>query len=357
VQKTSDINVLETRRLPSPTELLNEIPKSESQAAFVAKSRNEIQRIMFGQDKRFLLIIGPCSIHDLKAGREYAEKLAALSKLVSDKMLILMRVYFEKPRTTVGWKGLIMDPHLDGTHDIASGFRIGRKFLRDVLDLGLPTATELLDPITPQYIADLVCWSAIGARTAESQIHRQMASGLSMPIGFKNGTDGSVQTAVNAIKAAGQPHTFLGINVDGCASAVVTRGNKDCHVVLRGGTSGANYSAAHILETEKLLTKAGLTNSILVDCSHDNSAKQPERQPEVMRELLQQIKNGNTSLLGAMIESNLASGNQPFPPAAGSGSILERLKYGVSITDGCIDWPTTESLIKEIHGVLQKARP
>jgi 3-deoxy-7-phosphoheptulonate synthase len=356
VQKTSDINVLETRILPSPKQLLNEIPKSESQAAFVASSREEIQRIMFGQDKRFLLIIGPCSIHDLKAGREYAEKLAALAKKVSDKILIVMRVYFEKPRTTVGWKGLIMDPHLDGTHDIASGFRIARSFLRDVLDLGLPTATELLDPITPQYIADLVCWSAIGARTAESQTHRQMASGLSMPIGFKNGTDGSVQTAVNAIKAAGQPHTFLGINLDGAASAVVTRGNKDCHIVLRGGSGGANYSATHIAEAEKLLVKGGLPKSILVDCSHDNSTKQPERQPEVMRELLEQIKNGNTSLLGAMIESNLGSGNQAFPPTAGSGSILERLRYGISITDGCIDWPTTEALIHETHAVLLKAK-
>jgi len=356
VQKTSDINVLENRILPSPKQLLNEIPTSESQASFVAESRKAILRIMFGEEKRFLLIIGPCSIHDLKAGKDYAEKLAALSKKVSDKILIVMRVYFEKPRTTVGWKGLIMDPHLDGTHDIASGFRIARGFLRAVLDLGLPTATEILDPITPQYIADLVCWSAIGARTAESQTHRQMASGLSMPIGFKNGTDGSVQTAVNAIKAAGQPHTFLGINLDGAASAVVTRGNKECHIVLRGGSSGANYSSAHIADAEKLLVKAGLPKSILVDCSHDNSTKQPERQPEVMRELLDQIKKGNTSILGAMIESNLSAGNQSFPPIPGPGSILERLKYGISITDGCIDWPTTEALIHEIHAVLLKAK-
>ena len=262
--------------------------------------------------------------------------------------MIVMRVYFEKPRTTVGWKGLVMDPHLDGTHDIATGLRLARTFLRDVLDLGLPTATELLDPITPQYIADLVCWSAIGARTAESQTHRQMASGLSMPLGFKNGTDGSIATAINAIKAAAQPHTFLGINLDGSASAIVTRGNPDCHVVLRGGTAGPNYSAAHLAQTEQLLAQAGLPRSILVDCSHDNSAKQPERQPEVMRELLGQITAGSTSLMGAMIESNLGAGSQAFPQPK------DQLRYGVSITDACIDWPTTEALVREIHATLAR---
>ncbi|MEO6994457.1 MAG: 3-deoxy-7-phosphoheptulonate synthase, partial [Lacunisphaera sp.] len=304
MQKTSDINVVETRALPSPAALLAELPKTELQSEFVTRTRGDIRRVIFTDDKRFLLIIGPCSIHDLDAGRDYAKKLAALSREVSDRVLIVMRVYFEKPRTTVGWKGLIMDPHLDGSHDIAAGLRLARTFLRDVLDLGLPTATELLDPITPQYIADLICWSAIGARTAESQTHRQMASGLSMPLGFKNGTDGSIPTAINAIKAAAQPHTFLGINLDGSASAIVTRGNPDCHVVLRGGNSGPNYLPAHIAQTEQLLAKAGLTKSVLVDCSHDNSAKQPERQPEVMREILAQIKAGNTSIMGAMVESN-----------------------------------------------------
>jgi 3-deoxy-7-phosphoheptulonate synthase len=257
-----------------------------------------------------------------------------------------MRVYFEKPRTTVGWKGLIMDPHLDGSHDIATGLRTARTFLREVLDLGLPTATELLDPITPQYIADLICWSAIGARTAESQTHRQMASGLSMPLGFKNGTDGSITTAINAIKAAAQPHTFLGINLDGRASAIVTRGNPDCHVVLRGGSAGANYSRSHIAQTEQLLAKAGLPKAILVDCSHDNSAKQPERQPDVVRELLGQIAAGNTSIMGAMLESNLEAGNQPFPQPK------EKLRYGVSITDACIDWATTEKLVRDLHAAL-----
>src|SRR5476649_1124893 len=292
MQKTSDINVIETRTLPSPAQLLAELPKSEAQADFVSEARSEIHRIIFTDDRRLLLIVGPCSIHDLEAGRDYARRLAALAKTVSDRILIVMRVYFEKPRTTVGWKGLIMDPHLDGSHDIAAGLRMARGFLRDVLDLGLPTATELLDPITPQYIADLVCWSAIGARTAESQTHRQMASGLSMPLGFKNGTDGSIQTAINAIKAAAQPQTFLGINLDGAASAIVTRGNPSCHVVLRGGGGGPNYSPDHIAQTEQLLARAGLIKSILVDCSHDNSAKKPELQPEVLHALLTQIAAG-----------------------------------------------------------------
>jgi 3-deoxy-7-phosphoheptulonate synthase len=347
VQKTSDINVVETRTLPSPADLLKEIPKTEAQAEFVAKARTEIHRLIFTDDKRFLLIVGPCSIHDPEAGREYARKLSALSREVADRIMIVMRVYFEKPRTTVGWKGLIMDPHLDGSHDIAAGLRLGRAFLRDVLDLGLPTATELLDPITPQYIADLICWSAIGARTAESQTHRQLASGLSMPLGFKNGTDGSIQTAINAIKAAAHPQTFLGIHpLDGTASAIVTRGNANCHVVLRGGNTGPNYSPAHIAQTEALLEKAGLPKSILVDCSHDNSAKKPELQPDVMRQLLAQIAAGNRSIMGAMVESNLGAGNQPFPQPK------EKLKYGVSITDACIDWPTTEAMVREIHAAL-----
>ena len=346
MQKTSDINVVETRALPSPAELLAELPKTESQAEFVTRARRDIHRLIFTDDKRFLLIVGPCSIHDIEAGREYARRLAALAREVNDRILIVMRVYFEKPRTTVGWKGLVMDPHLDGSHDISAGLRVARLFLRDVLDLGVPTATELLDPITPQYIADLICWSAIGARTAESQTHRQMASGLSMPLGFKNGTDGSIATAINAIKAAAQPHTFLGINLDGSASAIVTRGNPDCHTVLRGGTSGPNYSPAHIAQTEQLLAKAGLTKSILVDCSHDNSAKQPERQPEVLREILRQIAAGNTTIMGAMIESNLSAGSQPFPQPK------NQLRYGVSITDACIDWMTNEALVRELHAAL-----
>jgi 3-deoxy-7-phosphoheptulonate synthase len=348
MQRTSDINVVETRPLPSPAALLAEAPKSDTQGDFVTRSRLDIHKLIFTDDRRLLLIVGPCSIHDVDAGREYAKRLADLAREVSDRVMIVMRVYFEKPRTTVGWKGLIMDPHLDQSHDIASGLRMARGFLRDVLDLGLPTATELLDPITPQYIADLVCWSAIGARTVESQTHRQMASGLSMPIGFKNGTDGSVQTAINAIRAASQPQTFLGINLDGAASAVVTSGNPNGHIVLRGGSAGPNYSAEPIARTEKLLEAAGLIKSILVDCSHDNSEKKPERQPEVMRALLAQVAAGNTSIMGAMIESNLFAGSQPFPQP------IKNLKRGVSITDACIGWDTTESLVREVHASLSR---
>lgn len=346
MQKTSDINVVETRTLPSPAALLAELPKTAAQAEFVTRARRDIHRLIFTDDKRFLLIVGPCSIHDLAAGRDYAQRLATLAREVSDRVMVVMRVYFEKPRTTVGWKGLIMDPHLDGSHDIAAGLRLGRRFLGDVLDLGLPTATEFLDPITPQYVADLVCWGAIGARTTESQTHRQMASGLSMPLGFKNSTDGSFTAAINAIKAASQPQTFLGINLDGAASAIVTRGNPDCHVVLRGGAAGPNYSPGHIVQTEQLLAKAGLPKSILVDCSHDNSAKKPELQPDVMQALLAQIAAGNTSIMGAMVESNLGAGNQAFPQPK------EKLRYGVSITDGCIDWPTTEKLVRDLHAAL-----
>jgi len=310
------------------------------------RGRRALCDILDRRDHRLFVVVGPCSIHDPKAALEYAGRLRDLAREVEETLLLVMRVYFEKPRTTVGWKGLIMDPHLDGSHDIAAGLRLGRSFLCDVLDLGLPTATEFLDPITPQYVADLVCWGAIGARTTESQTHRQMASGLSMPLGFKNGTDGAFQAAINAIKAAAQPQTFLGINLSGAASAVVTRGNPDCHVVLRGGTNGPNYSSTHIAQTEALLAKAGLPRSILVDCSHDNSARQPERQPEVLRALLAQIAAGNNSIMGAMLESNLEAGSQPFPQPK------DKLRYGVSITDGCIDWPTTANLIREVHAIL-----
>lgn len=346
MQRTSDINVLSTHELPSPVELFEELPKSPAQAEFITRSRADINRVIFTEDKRFLLIVGPCSIHDLDAGREYARRLSALAAEVSDRIMVVMRVYFEKPRTTVGWKGLIMDPHLDGTNDIATGLRTARKFLCEVLDLGLPTATELLDPITPQYISDLISWSAIGARTTESQTHRQMASGLSMPLGFKNGTDGTLGSAVNAIKAASQPQTFLGVSVEGHASAVATAGNPNCHIVLRGGSGGPNYSTADVANTTAALAKAGLQPSVLVDCSHANSAKKPERQPDVMSEVLQQVAAGNDSIIGAMIESNLEAGNQSFPQPKSD------LKYGVSITDGCIDWATTEKLVRDTYAAL-----
>ncbi len=346
MQRTSDINVLSTSELPSPVQLFEELPKSPDQSEFITRSREDIHRVIFTEDKRFLLIIGPCSIHDLEAGRDYARRLPALAAEVSDRIMVVMRVYFEKPRTTVGWKGLIMDPHLDGSNDIATGLRTARTFLREVLDLGLPTATELLDPITPQYISDLISWSAIGARTTESQTHRQMASGLSMPLGFKNGTDGTLGSAVNAIKAASQPQTFLGVSVDGRASAVATAGNPNCHIVLRGGSGGPNYSAKDVATTTAALTKANLQPSVLIDCSHANSAKKPERQPEVMAEVLEQVAAGNDSIIGAMVESNLEAGNQSFPQQKSD------LNYGVSITDGCIDWATTEKLVRDTYEAI-----
>jgi 3-deoxy-7-phosphoheptulonate synthase len=340
VKKVTDINISSKTLLPSPIALCKEIQKSEAAEKFVAESREAIHRIIFGNDPRLLVVVGPCSIHDLKSGREYAEKLAKLADEVKDRMLLVMRVYFEKPRTTVGWKGLIMDPKLDGTSDIPEGLRIARRFLNEVIELGVPTATELLDPITPQYIADLICWSAIGARTTESQTHRQMASGLSMPLGFKNGTDGGLAVATNAIKAASQPQTFLGIDNEGKANALTTKGNPNCHIVLRGGNHGPNYSEADVKIAAEQLEKAGLTPAIMTDCSHANSEKDPSRQPEVFKEIVRQSLT-DRNVIGAMVESNLNHGNQSFPQP------IEDLKYGVSITDGCIDWATTEAMIRD----------
>jgi 3-deoxy-7-phosphoheptulonate synthase len=346
VHQTADLNVASNTVLPAPAELLARIPRSEAQSDFILRSRREIHDIVFGGDRRLLLVAGPCSIHDPEAGREYARRLATIARRVSDRVLVAMRVYFEKPRTSIGWKGLIMDPHLDGSADIPAGLALARSFLRDVVDLGLPTATELLDPITPQYIADLVCWSAIGARTTESQTHRQMASGLSMPLGFKNSTDGSVQPAINAIKAAGQPQTFLGVSMDGRASAVTTRGNPNCHVVLRGGRDGPNYGAPHVAAVAAALRAAHLPPAVLIDCSHDNSGKRPERQSSVLRDILAQVCGGGAPIIGAMLESNLEAGSQPFPAPPGS------LRFGVSITDACLGWPETEALLLETHDRL-----
>ena len=345
MKKVTDINITSKTLLPTPLALCTEIEKTDVADKFVAESRDAINEIIFGKDRRLLVVIGPCSIHDLKAGREYAEKLAKLAKEVDDRMLIVMRVYFEKPRTTVGWKGLIMDPKLDGTSDIPEGLRIARRFLLDIIELGLPTATELLDPITPQYIADLISWSAIGARTTESQTHRQMASGLSMPLGFKNGTDGGLTVAINAIKAASQPQTFLGIDNEGRANALTTKGNPHCHVVLRGGSHGPNYSADNVAQVREQLEAAQLTPAIMTDCSHANSSKDPGRQPEVFEEIVRQSLI-DPSVIGAMVESNLGFGNQSFPQP------IEDLKYGVSITDGCIDWESTETMIRKGYADL-----
>lgn len=343
MKQTSDINVSRTEALPAPHELLDEISKTGPQSEFVSQSRQEIHRIIFGDDRRLLLVVGPCSIHDVEAGLEYGRRLAKLSERVRDRICLVMRVYFEKPRTSLGWKGLIMDPDLDGSANIDKGLRVARNFLRDIIDLGVPTATELLDPITPQYIADLVSWAAIGARTTESQTHRQMASGLSMPVGFKNGMDGTCQVAINAIKAARGVQTFLGINQKGQASAVTTEGNQNCHVVLRGGSSGPNFDADSVAQTATDLEKAGLEKAIMVDCSHGNSNKQPENQPDVLRTILEQIEAGDDTIIGAMVESNLNAGNQKFPAP------VESLQYGVSITDGCIDWATTEASILKAY--------
>jgi 3-deoxy-7-phosphoheptulonate synthase len=293
------------------------------------------------QDPRFLLIVGPCSIHDVRAGQEYAQRLRGLSQRVQEKLHLVMRCYLEKPRTSLGWKGLIMDPRLDGSHEIPEGLRSARRFLREVIELGVPTATELLDPITPQYIADLICWSAIGARTTESQTHRQLASGLSMPLGFKNAIAGAIGPALNAIKAAREPQTFLGISGDGVASAVSTRGNPDCHLVLRGSDSGPNYSAPQVADAERQLAAAGLERALVIDCSHGNSGKDFQRQPEVLRDVIAQRASGTHSIVGAMLESNLVAGNQPFPRPPGE------LVYGQSITDACLDWEGTERIILE----------
>lgn len=339
MKPVSDIHVSSNLPLPTPGELLQGQPRTESDADFIFQSRREIREIIFGNDPRLLVIAGPCSIHDVAAGREYARRFAGLAEQVKDRMLLVMRVYFEKPRTTVGWKGLIMDPHLDGSNRIEEGLHQARQFLLDVIRLGVPTATELLDPITPQYIADLICWSAIGARTTESQTHRQMASGLSMPLGFKNGTLGNLEPAINAIKAATQPQTFLGVGMDGRASAVTTTGNPDCHIILRGGETGPNHDAQSVKTTRELLEKSGLKPAIMIDASHGNCHKDHNLMPAVFEEIIRQRTAGDTSIIGAMLESNIVGGAQKFPQP------LDQLVYGQSITDACIDWETTVALI------------
>jgi len=347
--QVTDLHISSNIPLPAPALLQSEVERSQQQAEFIAESRQHIRNILNGDDKRLLVICGPCSIHDPKAGIEYAQKLANLAEQVKHQIYIVMRVYFEKPRTTVGWKGLIMDPMLDGSDNIPQGLRQARLFLREIIDIGLPTATELLDPITPQYIADLISWSAIGARTTESQTHRQMASGLSMPLGFKNTTTGDLVAAVNAIKAATQSQTFLGVSEQGVASAVTTSGNPDCHIILRGGDSGPNYGADDIAVTSDLLTQHGLHPSIMIDASHANCGKKQERMPAVFDEIVRQRTAGNENVTGAMLESNLVAGNQSFPQA------LDQLTYGQSITDQCIDWDTTENIILQAATALKEA--
>jgi 3-deoxy-7-phosphoheptulonate synthase len=341
-----DLNVIETVRLKSPRALKENSPMSEDVNCTVAGARETVQKILRGQDKRLLVVVGPCSIHDTNAALEYAGRLARLREELSDRLFIVMRVYFEKPRTTVGWKGLINDPHLDGSYDIEAGLEKARQLLLEVAKLKLPAGTEFLDSIAPQYIADLVSWAAIGARTTESQTHREMASGLSMPVGFKNGTDGGLQIALDAMQAAQAPHSFLGIDQDGFTAIVRTRGNRDGHVVLRGGHSRTNYDAESIAQAVASLEKAGQNPGLMVDCSHANSLKKHARQEEVARSAVQQRADGNTAIIGLMIESFLSEGNQPLTENVAD------LKYGVSITDACLSWEATERVLRSAHEQL-----
>ncbi|MDG6263538.1 3-deoxy-7-phosphoheptulonate synthase [Glaesserella parasuis] len=342
-----NVNICDEKVLLTPKGLKQEFPLPEHLRKQIEESRKVISDIIHKRDKRQLIVIGPCSIHDPVSALEYAKKLKVLADKVSDKLYIVMRVYFEKPRTTVGWKGLINDPNLNGTFDVEKGLRIARKLLLDLAELGLPLATEALDPISPQYLADLFSWSAIGARTTESQTHREMASGLSMVVGFKNGTDGNLGVAINAMQASAMGHSFIGINQQGQVTVLQTKGNPDGHVILRGGKS-PNFEAQYVQECEQALRKAGLPEAIMIDCSHGNSNKDYRRQPLVAENVLQQIVAGNQSIIGLMIESHLFAGNQS------SEQPFEQMQYGVSITDACIDWQTTETLLTDFAETLRK---
>ncbi|CAN7710390.1 MULTISPECIES: 3-deoxy-7-phosphoheptulonate synthase [Duganella] len=345
-----NINVTSFGPMPSPEALHSKLPLTDSASDTVMKGREALRNIIDRQDKRLFVVVGPCSIHDPVAGLDYARRLKALQAEVADTMLLVMRVYFEKPRTTTGWKGYINDPDMDDSFRVDAGMEKARQFLLDVCELGLPTATEALDPISPQYLGDLIAWTAIGARTTESQTHREMSSGLSTPVGFKNGTDGDISIAINAILSSAHPHSFLGINSQGNVSIVRTRGNAYGHVVLRGGDGRPNYDSVSIAIAEQALAKAKLPANLVVDCSHANSYKKPELQPLVMADVIHQIVQGNKSLVGVMIESNIVGGNQKIP------ADLSQLKYGCSVTDGCIDWETTEQMLREAHKQL-KNRP
>ena len=346
-----DLNVASNETLITPEQLKREMPLRETALQTVTKGREVIRNILDGKDHRLFVVIGPCSIHDIKAAHEYAERLKALAAEVSDTLYLVMRVYFEKPRTTVGWKGLINDPYLDDSFKIEDGLHIGRKLLLDLAEMGLPTATEALDPISPQYLQDLISWSAIGARTTESQTHREMSSGLSTPVGFKNGTNGDIGIAINAIVSASRPHSFLGLSSEGRSAIVRTRGNPYGHVVLRGGDGRPNYDTVSVRMAEEILEKAGLAPNIVVDCSHANSFKQPELQPLVLADVVHQVRLGSESLVGAMIESNLVAGNQPIP------ADLKQLRYGCSVTDACVDWDTTANMLREAAQLLREALP
>jgi len=341
----SNVNIIDEQVLITPDELKAKLPLSDNARRFIQQSRQTIADILHKKDHRLLIVCGPCSIHDVEAAKDYARRLKEISEQLSDQLYIVMRVYFEKPRTTVGWKGLINDPHLDGSFDIEHGLHVGRELLVDLAEMEIPLATEALDPISPQYLADTFSWAAIGARTTESQTHREMASGLSMPIGFKNGTDGSLATAINAMQAASSSHRFMGISREGQVALLTTQGNPNGHVILRGGKQ-TNYDSVSVTECEEDMAKMGLDASLMVDCSHANSRKDYRRQPLVAEDVIHQIREGNKSIIGLMIESHINEGAQSSDLAA------NEMQYGVSITDACIDWQTTETLLLHTHTAL-----
>lgn len=348
--KTNNLKITAITPIIAPTDLRQVFPLSDHDREFVNTSRECIKGIIHRRDRRLMVVVGPCSIHDPQAAIEYAKRLSVLSRKVDDQLFLVMRTYFEKPRTTIGWKGLINDPDMNDSHLISKGLGIARGLLLKITSLKVPVATEMLDPITPEYVADMISWGAIGARTTESQTHREMSSGLSFPVGFKNGTDGNLQIAIDAMKAVQHPHSFLGINREGRISIIQTSGNPDVHIVLRGGSRRVNYAPEDIAATEESLQKNGLNPTIMVDCSHGNSNKDYQKQPEVLENVIKQVADGNSSISGIMIESNLEAGNQKIP------ADLSHLKYGVSITDACIDWATTEEIILSAHNRLRKAR-
>lgn len=349
--KIYNVNVLSEQVLISPAALKKKLPVSDIAARNVYDSRKIVESILDRTDHRLLVVVGPCSIHDLKAAYEYAHNLHELAAELSNNLFILMRVYFEKPRTTVGWKGLINDPDMDDSFDITKGLTQGRKLLHDLAELGLPVATEALNAIVPQYIQDLISWSAIGARTTESQTHREMSSGLSTPIGLKNGTDGGLIVAINALKSVSSSHSFLGINANGQVAVLRTRGNPYAHIVLRGGGGKTNFDSVSVADCEKALHTVQLSPNIMIDVSHANSGKNPDHQPLVIKDVTNQIVEGNQSIMGLMIESNLNKGNQPIV------ADKKKLKYGVSVTDGCIDWPTTQKALRETAQAIQSILP
>jgi len=348
-QRTENLNVVAFDTMPSPDEVTGRVPLTEAGANTVVGGRRTIEAILDGTDPRLFLVVGPCSIHDPVAGLDYARRLKGLAGELAGVFHVVMRVYFEKPRTSLGWKGFINDPFMDDSFRIDVGMERARRFLLDVNELGLPAGTEALDPIAPQYYGDLVAWTAIGARTSESQTHREMSSGLSTPVGFKNGTDGDVDAAVNAILSASRPHSFLGVNGQGRSTIVRTRGNRYGHLVLRGGGGRPNFDTVSISLAEQALAKAGLPQNIVVDCSHANSWKKPELQPLVMRDVVHQIREGNRSVVGLMVESFIEPGNQPIPDD------LSKLRYGCSVTDACVGWDTTVEMLKGAAPVLREA--